>query len=187
MPKLKKPLPDLIVVFLIDAEKYLKEYKHIKQEYSIFSKASHISVSKYRNILIKCLFTRYKNIDKKILAGFLSVSYSTIAANSNIDNSHAKTEEESKIFSDLLIVLDNIINSHSTYYLVTVINNKNNYPTVGLLQASDTSSGMLIDKFVRGLNGKYSSNYQYFNKERITNECYELMKDSIPSINEYNK
>lgn len=187
MQKLKRPLPDLIVVFLIDAEKYLKEHKHIKKEYSIFSKASHISVSKYRNILIKCLFTRYKNIDKKMLAGFLSVSYSTIAANSNIDNSHAKTEEESKIFSDLLIVLDNIIESHSTYYLVTVINNKNNYPTVGMLQASDTSSEMLIDRFIRKLNGKHSSNYEHVSKKKITDEHYELMKNSISSINEYLK
>ena len=127
MPKLKKPLPDLIVVFLIDAEKYLKEYKHIKQEYSIFSKASHVSISKYRNIVIRCLFTRYRDINKKLLAGFLNISYSTVAVNSTTDNSTIVTMEESKLFSDLLVILDNIIDSYSTYYLVTVVNNKNSY------------------------------------------------------------
>ena len=148
MPKLKKPLPDLIVVFLIDAEKYLKEYKHIKQEYSIFSKASHVSISKFRNIIIKCLFTRYRDINKKLLAGFLNISYSTVAVNSTTDNSTVVTIEESKLFSDLLVILDNIIDSYSTYHLVTVVNNKNSYNSVGLLQASDTSSEMLINRFI---------------------------------------
>jgi len=187
MPKLKKPLPDLIVVFLIDAEKYLKEYKHIKQEYSIFSKASHVSISKYRNIVIRCLFTRYRDINKKLLAGFLNISYSTVAVNSTTDNSTIVTIEESKLFSDLLVILDNIIDSYSTYYLVTVVNNKNSYYTVGLLQASDTSSEMLIDKFIKKLNGKHSNNYEYVSKKKITSEYYESMKNSISSINEYLK
>lgn len=187
MPKLKKPLPDLIVVFLIDAEKYLKEYKHIKQEYSIFSKASHVSISKYRNIVIRCLFTRYRDINKKLLAGFLNISYSTVAVNSTTDNSTIRTVEESEIFSDLLVILDNIIDSYSTYYLVTVVNNKNSYKSVGLLQASDTSSEMLINRFISKLNGKHSNNYQYVSKKKITNEYYESMKNSISSINEYLK
>ena len=187
MPKLKKPLPDLIVVFLIDAEKYLKEYKHIKQEYSIFSKASHVSISKYRNIVIRCLFTRYRDINKKLLAGFLNISYSTVAVNSTTDNSTIVTVEESKLFSDLLVILDNIIDSYSTYYLVTVVNNKNSYNSVGLLQASDVSSEMLINRFISKLNGKHSNNYQYVSKKKITNEYYELMKSSISSINEYLK
>ena len=187
MPKLKKPLPDLIVVFLIDAEKYLKEYKHIKQEYSIFSKASHVSISKFRNIIIKCLFTRYRDINKKLLAGFLNLSYSTVAVNSTTDNSTIVTVEESKLFSDLLVILDNIIDSYSTYYLVTVVNNKNSYNSVGLLQASDTSSEMLINRFISKLNGKHSNNYEYVSKKKITNEYYESMKNSISSINEYLK
>ena len=187
MPKLKKPLPDLIVVFLIDAEKYLKEYKHIKQEYSIFSKASHVSISKYRNIVIRCLFTRYRDINKKLLAGFLNISYSTVAVNSTIDNSTIVTIEESKLFSDLLVILDNIIDSYSTYYLVTVVNNKNSYNSVGLLQASDVGSEMLINKFISKLNGKYSNNYEYVSKKKITNEYYESMKNSISNINEYLK
>ena len=187
MPKLKKPLPDLIVVFLIDAEKYLKEYKHIKQEYSIFSKASHVSISKFRNIIIKCLFTRYRDINKKLLAGFLNISYSTVAVNSTTDNSTIVTIEESKLFSDLLVILDNIIDSYSTYYLVTVVNNKNSYNSVGLLQASDTSSEMLINRFISKLNGKHSNNYEYVSKKKITNEYYESMKNSISSINEYLK
>ena len=187
MPKLKKPLPDLIVVFLIDAEKYLKEYKHIKQEYSIFSKASHVSISKFRNIIIKCLFTRYRDINKKLLAGFLNISYSTVAVNSTTDNSTTVTIEESKLFSDLLVILDNIIDSYSTYYLVTVVNNKNSYNSVGLLQASDTSSEMLINRFISKLNGKHSNNYEYVSKKKITNEYYESMKNSISSINGYLK
>ena len=147
MPKLKKPLPDLIVVFLIDAEKYLKEYKHIKQEYSIFSKASHVSISKYRNIVIRCLFTRYRDINKKLLAGFLNISYSTVAVNSTIDNNNGT---KSKIIIPWFAVMFIVVVAFNSFDLLSLqIVESINYLDSFILTVAMTALGMQtsFDKF----------------------------------------
>lgn len=178
MPKLEKPLEKWIVPFLTKSDALLKEKGVLKKRQSIFIKNNSPCIVAYRRVIISLVYEVNSDIGVNIMARLLGVSKSLIGLGKN-NNIHIIPEEE---LIELRELRDSLIDSEISYFAITVVNSRYKFTTTALLSTTSCNINILVDRFVRKLNGKYTMSFSLSSVKPINASEFKIMRNILPII-----
>lgn len=180
MPKLKDPLPEWIVPFLSKIDTYFLSLRVLEDNESIIDLNMKANVIKHKKLVIRTILKECPSISISKLAHLLSTSaglIATVRRNSEMEKQVIPIE----VHQYVLEILAEVKNRHCKKYLVEYLNVKTNLIVALLLDFTDKSVDVLIERHLKSIN-KYSHTHEFVKMIKITSYEYDFLKRFIQVI-----